>query len=145
MIYDLHKITVTRGKRSGNAVYWYKLGKFQMWKREVRALHPDMFDGKTILSCLRIYTAVQKEVHALYDEVINAASIATFGKPWTLSMYKVSGIGRDEFPEDTKNRLRDLVKLAQDLQDIRDVYLKILSQTDGFRHIATVQKYQNKA
>lgn len=43
-------------------------------------------------------------------KVADNASMKQFKKHWHLSDYKISGIGRDDFYEFTKNKLRGIVK-----------------------------------
>ena len=42
----------------------------------------------------------------LWDKVADRASKETFGRPFGMGDYKISGIGRDEFPARYKNILR---------------------------------------
>ena len=55
---------------------------------------------------------------ALYTRALYLASMKTFGRPFTFGDYRVSGIGSDEFDSTDKDRIRRLVRLLHDYEDI---------------------------
>jgi hypothetical protein len=46
---------------------------------------------------------------AIWTKVLECAAMESLGRPWHLTDYKVSGIGRDEFPENHKRVLRHCI------------------------------------
>ncbi len=59
-----------------------------------------------------------KRYQALYDRSLDIAAMKTLGRPFTFGDYRISGIGRDEFGEDDKARLRRYVRLLQAHRDV---------------------------
>lgn len=72
----------------------------------------------------RLHLEEAKRIDTEYSEELNRASLETFGKPYHISMYQISGIARDEFSDERKRRLRELV-----------------SQSGAHVHIACGHKY----
>lgn len=52
-----------------------------------------------------------KRYQALYDRSLDLASLKTLGRPFTFGDYRVSGIGRDEFDPEDKDKIRRYVRL----------------------------------
>lgn len=69
--------------------------------------------------CLALrYWKRMKRYQALYNRALDLASLKTLGRPFTFGDYRVSGIGRDEFDSTDKDRIRRLVRLLHDYEDI---------------------------
>lgn len=78
------------------------------------------------LECFEVACVATRKIGAEYLDKLNQASLHTFGKPWHLSMYKVSGIGRDEFSEEHKSQLRELTNEYQKQKDLAGIHLAFL-------------------
>lgn len=59
-----------------------------------------------------------KRYQALYDRSLDRASLKTLGRPFTVGDYRVSGIGRDEFQPEDKDRIRRYVRLLHAHRDV---------------------------
>lgn len=68
------------------------------------------------------YWKRMKRYQALYNRALHLASMKTFGRPFTFGDYRVSGIGRDEFESSDKDRIRRLVRLLHDYEDIANAH-----------------------
>ena len=57
-----------------------------------------------------MFANAAREARTEWGVVFDAAVVSTFGRTSNFHDYKVSGIGREEFPEATKARLRELAQ-----------------------------------
>jgi len=62
-----------------------------------RAQHADLAEAHVVAA---------KKNSKLWNQLVDRAMLKTFGRPFRMGDYKISGICRDEFPEDTKRLLR---------------------------------------
>jgi hypothetical protein len=53
-----------------------------------------------------------------YGEALDDAAMSLWGRPWQITDYKVSGIGRDEFSDEQKNKLRNLNQKSLQHEDV---------------------------
>ena len=52
------------------------------------------------------HAAASDRQRAVWDALLNEACLSAFGRPFQFADYRISGIGRDEFPEPVKEKLR---------------------------------------
>lgn len=109
-----------------DAFRWYKYGKTRRWAR----LTGQSLPTTELLDRFHKACTEAKETSKLYREMLDAASKAAFGKPWEISMYRVSGIGRDEFSEEHKDELRRLDRAYFRARATAGIYLDILTRKE---------------
>jgi hypothetical protein len=64
------------------------------------------------------HLARSKKLFDIWNKVVNRAAQETFGRPWRIKDYKVSGIGSDDFAERHKRVLRHCIHRAYEHQDM---------------------------
>lgn len=73
--------------------------------RVLRHANPD-WTSADHLALFEAHEAARKAQQAEWNRLIDAASMETFGRPWRIFDYLISGIGRNEFSEEKKTALR---------------------------------------
>jgi hypothetical protein len=81
-------------------------------RRAVLLAYPTRFERRHAVTILE---AQERELQARWLRVVKAAAPAALGKEWFCTDYRVSGIGRDEFPQEVKDTLRHINREISDL------------------------------
>ena len=89
----------------------------QMLRRMVRQMFPEFGAQEHRLAAAK-FKDFEQRLQCLYEKALDDAAIETFGRKLNIGEFHVSGIGRAEFPDAKKNRLRRLTRLKSQCQDI---------------------------
>jgi hypothetical protein len=81
--------------------------------RLLRRRLPD-FDITSHVHAALFYKRQRERMAVAWNKTANRAAQVTFGRPFEFTDYKISGIGRDEFSDGFKNRLRKLAHESGD-------------------------------
>lgn len=84
----------------------------------------------------------------LWDREARAAALETFGRPWEFTDYKICAIGRDEFSDARKAKLRKYAYGRSDYLSARDMHARCAGRMAMRRarkqtSTAPVQKFLN--
>lgn len=74
-------------------------------KALLKSLMPDV-DKRQHDDLARQHAQAAKKNTRLWNQLVDRAMLRTFGRPFSIGDYKISGICREEFDERTKNLLR---------------------------------------
>lgn len=66
------------------------------------------------LEAYAAHTAAAAESEKKWGETVDKAAQETFGRPYSISDYKISGIASDKFSNENKDKLRDLARTTTD-------------------------------
>lgn len=86
-------------------------------RRMLRSICPDFGRDEHRRAAMHFESRARR-YQCLYDKALDVAAMRTLGRPFQFGDYRVSGIGRDEFDERDKVRLRRLCRLKNQCQDI---------------------------
>jgi hypothetical protein len=75
------------------------------------------------LAAARLHVERAKRHGRAYEIALNQAALSLFGRAWYVSDYRVSGIGRDEFTNASKDKLRHHLHRLQQHCDLADAHL----------------------
>lgn len=78
-------------------------------RQAVKQIFPSM-SKEEHKSLAEKYAKLEKQKQDEYNALVNKAFRETFGREYEVMDYKVSGIVRDEFPDEVKDSLRKLIK-----------------------------------
>jgi len=84
-------------------------------------LRPDITKAQHAMLAKK-FSDLDKKMMKQWDKVINKAAMETWGRPWEVTDYRVSGIGSDEFSEKYKKKLRELAHGATDAKKISEAH-----------------------
>lgn len=79
------------------------------------------------------YAEALWEIEQAYNKAVRGFYRSTFGRPYTLSAYRISGIVRDEFSELQKTILRGLCQEVVRLDNIKQAHLAMLPKSFMFK------------
>jgi hypothetical protein len=116
-----------------NAVYRERI-KWPKWNVKVGPLMDAIIGGKLLRrrlpdftkenheSAARYFSNEQKRAKGIWNTMIEKEHLRVFGKPFQITDYKISGIGRDEYSENVKNALWKWVRYASDVGAAADAH-----------------------
>lgn len=87
---------------------------------------PFFIDKRSLLLSLRWLA------QSCYSSAVDTQFMEQFGRPYTALDYKVSGVVRDEFPSEVKERLRALNRLSQDAHSMGLIFQHIVTHHRKF-------------
>ena len=76
----------------------------------IRFLHSLLVEFGTVERLeeqIKILSAEEVKLEKEYSQILESEALRVFGRPWTLSDYKISGIGSSEFSTEAKERIRN--------------------------------------
>lgn len=83
------------------------------------------------LTAFKFWCEAEKQASDEWMQKVDKYFFDTFGRKYSLSDYRISGIARDEFTDEQKEDLRRLIDLERDARKIADAHFKMLrTKTD---------------
>lgn len=76
------------------------------------------------------FKALSEKLSKQWMNAADKASVKEFGKHWEIFDYKVSGIGRDDFSQTTKEKLRSITRKESDARSKYYAHLGALQAND---------------
>jgi hypothetical protein len=76
------------------------------------------------LDAINAHTKLANAAKQQWGKVADAAAQKTFGRPFQVSDYQISGIGSDKFPPEYKNKLRELARAQTGHSSAADAHMR---------------------